>query len=225
MDFETVFLQHIARSWDKQKTLGELIKDSPRWDFDMEMGVLSFAGSYGFKVQLLGSESTRSETWMWAWANKASNIPPNLLKSALAVRKFGEINQVEALTKPQFPLGEKINGATLAMVACGICRANGLYRGPYEGGAMLLLIQDNDYPRRTYDPIQRIAHIFPQLIATVPFSDHRTALYHYCQSYGLAVQSEPQELVALAKDGAALQATFDAQGRLSSLKTTFNDKQ
>src|SRR4051794_35350571 len=46
----------------------------PRWDYDQTMERLSFSDNAGevrveFSAIIIGSFSTKSQTWKWAWAN------------------------------------------------------------------------------------------------------------------------------------------------------------
>lgn len=219
MDFDQLWLRCVARSWDKQMALADLLHDNPSWNFSMDSGMLSFSNGHRFKAQILGTESEISHTWLWAWANDASGIPPNLLQAPLAVKAFGSKYQIAALTTPELALDSQIDGNKLALISSQIGQGDAIYRGPYDGGAVFLFIKDKTYPKPTETPIQRIAMKFPQLIANVPLPDHRTVLQHYCQSYGLTVQTKPGKLVATAPNGKTLEASFDQLGRLSKLET------
>lgn len=218
MKFKDLFLQHIGRSWDKQKALGELIHGSGRWDFDMRSGTLKFANSYTFKIQLVGTESTISNTWLWSWANAGSEIPLNMLHASLVARDFGEKNDVKELITPKIPLSNEVNGGTLLMVVCGLYSGNAFYRGPHETGALLMLIKDPNFPQMEMHPIRRIVEIFPLMLTYVPITDQRTALYHYVQSYGITPQADGEAMTAQHNDGLSLRATFDHKDRLINLK-------
>ncbi len=218
MNFKDVFLQHIGRSWDKQMTLSELIGGSPHWEYDLAAGTLAFQDSYTFKIQLIGTEGWRSNTWLWAWANTGSHFPSNLVQASLDIKAFGVKNRIMPLRTAKLPLGDRINGSTLSLLACGICQGDAIYRGPDDKGALFMLIKDDAYPLPTYHPIQRVAEIFPRMIGSVHLDDPRTALKHYLESYGLTPQIEGKTLVAQHSDGSELRATFDTIGRLQNFE-------
>ena len=88
---------------------------------------------------------------------------------------MGEERLISELTEPQLPLGE-INGHFFGMIAVGVCQANAYYRGPYDGGAAFLLINDEAFPRNTDPPLQRIASVFPQAISGIDIPNHKLAL-------------------------------------------------
>ena len=60
------------------------------WGVDMDRGTITFGDDYEFPMQILGTFSFSSQTWLWAWANEASQIPKNLLKDSLELKKYGE---------------------------------------------------------------------------------------------------------------------------------------
>jgi len=66
-----LFSVHAASVLERQLRLGTLIGDQHQWTFDMASGRLQFNEQHSFPVQLLGSESEESNTWLWAWANAA----------------------------------------------------------------------------------------------------------------------------------------------------------
>lgn len=51
-------------------------------------------------TQHIGTFGLKSKTWMWAWANYASNIPEELLQASLQVKEFGEKAGIGKLTEP-----------------------------------------------------------------------------------------------------------------------------
>ena len=75
------FVADSSRDLDrKQADLGERfgLGRHARWDYDQAAGLLTFADACG-RIQIeaevvnIGSFSTKSQTWRWAWAN--SSVP------------------------------------------------------------------------------------------------------------------------------------------------------
>lgn len=206
----------LVYSLDKQIQLADLISELP-WHFDTATGLLSFGPRQHWQSQLLGTVSQASNTWLWAWANTASNIPAHLLIASFALKAYGEQHGIPELTTPQLPL-DQIDGHTLALLASGICEANAYYRCPYEGGALFVLIMDETFPKCTDPPLQRIATVFPQAIASLEIPDHQLALRGYLDSYGLAHEVVGNQIVVKEGGEPVLTATFDEQNRLTNLE-------
>jgi hypothetical protein len=178
-----LYLRHAASSFDKQLHLSQVV-GSCEWQLDLGSGQLSFGNQYHWQAQVLGTEAEESNTWLWAWANQASQIPPQVLGAALTLRLLGEHRQIPALTEPQVLLDD-FDGHFLAMIGSGICRASAYYRAPYEGGAAYLLIKDDAFPLCSDAPVARIASVFPQAISSLEIPDHKVAFIGYLEFYGL----------------------------------------
>jgi hypothetical protein len=213
---DTRSLRKIARSFDHQLWLSHCISDAD-WQFDSVSGLISFTNQCSWHAQLLGTESATSGTWLWAWANSESGIPAHLLVASLALKAYGEHHGIPELTTPQLPL-DQIDGHTLALLASGICEANAYYHCPYEGGALFVLIMDENFPKCTDPPLQRIATVFPQAIASLEIPDHRLALASYLDHYGLGHEQDGDKLVVKESGEAVLTATVDEHNRLTNLE-------
>jgi hypothetical protein len=212
---DALFQKHVASSLDKQLHLQELVGEEPRWQLDMETGRISFGARYSFAIQALGTESALDGTWLWAWANEASDIPERLLESARALKRFGEEKQVPELTQPLLTVGE-LDGHKLSMIASGACRADAYYRGPYEGGAVFVLIQDTSFPAGDENTIWRIASTFTQVLANFPVN-HRKAFVEYLHYYGLKGKCDGLSITVQGPEGRVLKTEFDEAGRLLKL--------
>lgn len=217
MNYAELLHRCAAPAWDKQMFLGDLIKDEPRWDSDLSKGVLIF-GSQTFRVQVLGSESEVSGTWLWGWANSKSNLPPSSFMAANQLRAYGEQYGIAELTTAYHDRSNTLNGHTLSMIASMVCAGNAYYRAPYEGGAVFLLIRDPAFPPQNYDPITRIPLYFPQVLQAAGLRDHRLALYSYLDYYQAQINNTTTELIGTFPDGRSIRANFDVLGRLASLK-------
>ncbi len=217
MTFQALFEEHAATSLDKQFALSQVIGDAD-WQLDLDAGTISFGPGLTFPVQVLGTESEYSHTWLWGWANTQSNLPAHLLQAAYQLRELGTRERVPELTDAEMDLAQ-VTGHEIAMVASGICRADCYYRGPYAGGAVFVLI-DAPIVRQHSDtsPLHLIS-VFNQLISTFAM-DHRRALVAYLIYKGYTPTATTTGLDAIAPDGAVLHARFDSLGRLPELTTS-----
>jgi len=81
--------RHAVASFDKQLHLSELVAEED-WHLDLVSGLLLFCDRFAWHAQLLGTEAEETHTWLWAWANETSHIPPYLLQTALQMKALGE---------------------------------------------------------------------------------------------------------------------------------------
>ena len=222
MTLQELLTQYGAISFEKQQFLGKLLGENPPdWLFSMTDGTLSFEKMYTLKIQLLGTESDVTNSWLWAWANEGSNIPPHLLKVANLMREYGKQQGIATFTsKEAVAMNNLFQGHNLSLVASGISGANAYYRGPYEGGALFMIITDERFPVDTRHPIQRIVITFPQFLQAYGYLNHKAALMAYCVAHEIPMNIEEKSLTAEHSDCTKLTATFDEQGRLGKLTTT-----
>ncbi|MEM1110000.1 MAG: DUF6882 domain-containing protein [Planctomycetota bacterium] len=211
----SLFDQHAVETYDKQSRLNDLVGHMD-WELSMDEGVLRFGDQYQWNVQVLGTESTESGTWLWAWGNQASEISEKLLTSANRLRELGKSKNISELCDPQLSTREH-DGHFWATLATGLFKANAYYRAPYEAGAVYLMISDERYPSPNTDLCGRLRLIFPQAISSCPIRDHKFAFINYAQSLGLSVQEQDGTLSARDDEGNELLAEFDDWLRLIRL--------
>jgi hypothetical protein len=114
-----------------------------RWDWNQDSAELVFSndGIPGViaRIVFVGSFSTRSETWLWAWAN--FNLVEAVRKPLIAVRDYGEQKDFLPLTIPKW-LATQEDGWHMAAVAARILGAEGVYRTPSDYGFTFMLLHD-----------------------------------------------------------------------------------
>ena len=213
--------QHAATSLEKQWALSDLFGDH-NWNLDLEQGVLTITGVQGtqlFAVQVLGTESEYDSTWLWGWANIDSGIPLSLLRCANELRELGREQGIAEFTEPEIGL-MVVDGTQLSLIASGICEAFGYYRGPYEGGAVFLILDAPTAHLQVETSAVRVINVFTQLISAVPVN-HKRAFLAYMHDKGYRCQStDTGDVEVYSAADPVLCATFDAQDRLTKIEAT-----
>lgn len=114
-----------------------------RWDYDLDAATLTFSENKVPRVVasivVVGSTSSNSNTWLWAWANES--IPKQASERLAEVLKFGESEQIDALTIDRLEDDEHL-GWELTAVAARILKAKGAYRCPSERGFLYVAFTD-----------------------------------------------------------------------------------
>ncbi len=104
---------------------------SKRWDLSLAQGDLIFTFEDGViatcPAQVIGSFAPAESTWLWAWANPS--IPDALKQDSSRVRHYGQEHKIARLTSAEWP-GSEADGWDMAALACKLCEAQGIYRGP-----------------------------------------------------------------------------------------------
>jgi hypothetical protein len=214
MTLEALFNIHAAASLDKQFALDKAV-GTAAWQLDLDTGRLRFGNGQTFHVQLLGTESHHTDTWLWSWANPSIG-GGEIVQAAEQLREYGAEHGIAELTEPELPL-ERAEGHYLAMVATGLRESDAYYRAPYEGGAAFLLLTAPELRRHSDDSPMHLHRVFTQLIASLECS-HRPAFEAYLRYKGYSYTEAENEIRAQSPRGEKLTAVFDPEGRLTELQ-------
>jgi hypothetical protein len=114
-----------------------------RYDWDQEKGELIFSNdgipAVIAKIDFVGSFSSKSNTWLWAWAN--FHLLENVRLQVEKVREFGEAQGFPRLTTAKW-VAEESDGWEMSAVAARVLDAKGIYLSPRDGGATFMIIKE-----------------------------------------------------------------------------------
>lgn len=170
-DWLKVFSACLGKVMVIQQNAGKYVVKDQNWNVDFSKGIISF-GNDTYPVQLIGSESNSSNTWMWGW-NNVNNFPESLVSLANEMLSKGDEWELDPLRVPQFDLNDVFNGHNLSIVACGISKDDYFYyRGPHNGGAVFLAV--GNVPAEVFAPINisEFANLTMQCVQQFPI-DHK----------------------------------------------------
>ena len=205
--------RYAALAYDKQADLYEVIGDTT-WNVDMNPGTIAFGPQLVFPMQILGSFSHASSTWLWAWANEQSNLPAHLLTEAWQLRQYGEQHGIEMLTTSDFDATEH-DLHVIGSIASGMFGASAYYLANYGQGTMLLTVRSEQIDQLAANDFARISHAFTQAISVFEMR-HLPAFIHYLTQKGYTVTGSASTVSATMGAG-TLTASFDSMGRLANL--------
>jgi len=200
-------------AFDKQLDLGEVIGDSS-WNVDMTKGEISFGTNLVFPIQVLGTFSHSSETWLWAWANTKSGLSESVTELAQQLKKYGEENGIDLLRNSEFD-ATKDDLHLIGLIASGIFNTSGYYIADYGQGTMVVTIESDKVDKIRKDNHHRILTVFPQLISQFEMN-HKLALKNYLTDKGYNISENGTKLTA-TKNGQTITAEFDELSRLTKL--------
>ena len=135
--------------YDRQEALKSTFKlDSwERYYYDQEAGTLTFSsddiGGFIADMEVVGSISNGSGTWMWSWANPT--ILDQVRRGMDQVRVYGEANGFEKLRNAEWS-GNERDGWEMTAVAAYILKAEGAYRAPDDDGALFMILSNVRWP-------------------------------------------------------------------------------
>ena len=141
-NFSTFLHEAVHRLKDLNEKCEEEFRISswPRWNYDLDRGTLTFSQDGQPKVvaaiQVVGSTSLSSGTWLWGWANQS--LPLCVTIEVEKVRAFGQLENLLELTQAMRPADELV-GWEMTAVAAKLLGAKGAYRCPGENGVVYLI--------------------------------------------------------------------------------------
>ncbi|HEY2911525.1 MAG TPA: hypothetical protein VGI99_14835 [Gemmataceae bacterium] len=228
MDQQLLDLYHrfVGRAFDRQLRFAEFQErkaPAADWTYDTETAALTF-GKLRFEAPLVGSHAEHNDSWLWSWANRTVKLSITNRALGDTIRALAHRAMVPEFAKNAFPiepvLGEHLSAEAVHVfgaVLVGELDYDSYFIAPYDDGRLLLMIRDDRLRSAEKHPLARVLSVFPQVIASLPVLDPRTALIEYAKSYGL-VASETADGVNIAGTGPGeLTASFDARNRLKSL--------
>ena len=129
----------------KQATLGERFDlwQHKRWDWNQDRAEIVFSNdgvpAVVADLAFVGSLSSRSNTWMWSWANQS--LAPAIVGDMALVRDHGDALDRPHLTVPIWP-AEASDGWAMAAVAAHVLQADGAYRTPTDDGYLHMVLRN-----------------------------------------------------------------------------------
>lgn len=110
------------------------------------------------KVPIVGSISSKSDTWLWSWANPHFNEVE--IGPICAVRDFGVREGITKLTEEKWTADEG-DGWEMTSVSARLLEAQGAYISPSASGGLFLLYDGLEFipeeEKQGYRPLKREA--------------------------------------------------------------------
>ena len=118
------------------------IDEYERWDWYQDTGKLVFSDGGRPRVEadidFVGSVSTKTHSWMWAWANPS--LAENIKRRSREMRALGEQNWYHDLASATWPADESDGWEMTALMAQTL-GSIGAYRTPGEHGFTFMVLQ------------------------------------------------------------------------------------
>lgn len=231
MDEQLIALyhRHIATAFDRNLRLAEFVAlkaEKVKWKYEVATAELVCGPKLKFEAPLLGTHARANDSWLWAWSNRN-------LKLTLTNRALGDLVRVTAhrlglsmFAHPGFSL-EPLLGPELtkyAAVVLGAVLSRELEFDTYhiekeKGYDSTILMRDDRLKTAERYALHRVLTVFPKVVKALPVFDHRAALTHFAQDYGLTANTLSGALTISDGKG-TLTATFDDRDRLTKLNGT-----
>ncbi len=211
----TAYLEQYALvSLEKQDRMAMLIGEHLH-ELDLDAGTIRFSSELVFPMQVLGTESDNTVTWLWAWADEQTEIPDNLLDASRRLRDWGSKEGLNEFTSPSIDL-DRADGNAIALIASQVAGASCFYRDSYEGGAVYLLLFDKTIDSRPSFDRTRLVRGLSDILSRYDLN-HRNTLESYFRLKGLSPSAQDLVISCELDSGERLVAEFDRKGRLTKI--------
>lgn len=212
---ENDFLEKFgASALEKQRNLYD-VTGGLSWNVDMDKEEITFGDHLTFPMQVLGSFSHSSETWLWIWENKAGGYAESVMKQALLLKQYGEENNIDLLAVGKFDAVEN-DLHLIGMIAVEMFNGSGYYLGNYGQGTMVVTIKSDIIDKVESEELARILTIFPELISTFEIQNHKNAFTNYLTQKGYQLTLNGNEIKA-EKNENVINAVFNENNLLTKL--------
>lgn len=215
--FWDLFDNFAPLSIDKQRDFADLTEGIP-WSFNLEKGIIMFE-DYTFPMQVYGSFSKSSGTWLWAWENQHLQQTPKIIANAVLLKQLGERFDISHLTVPQYDSNEN-ELYDLGLIACGMFGQDGYFLADYGQGIMLLTVTFSDEIKEEFEEIgiEREVTVIGEFLEQYEVSNQIDAIEAYLYLKGFNVTMANKEMFAEA-DGKFMKIGFNEDNFLTSLDT------
>lgn len=215
--FWDLFDNFAPLSIDKQRDFADLTEGIP-WSFNLEKGIIMFE-DYTFPMQVYGSFSKSSGTWLWAWGNQHLLQTPDIIANSLLLKQLGERFDISHLTVSQYDSNEN-ELYDLGLIACGMFGQDGYFLADYGQGIMLLTVTFSDEIKEEFEEIgiEREVTVIGEFLEQYEVSNQVDALEAYLRLKGYKVTISDKEILAEA-DGKFMKIGFNEDNFLTSLDT------
>ena len=226
-DFHQVFSATLGKMATVQNRFADIVGNLD-WNADFDSCEIAF-GDQIYKIQLIGSESDVSDTWLWGFANQ-SGLSPEATAFSHDILRAGREWGLQAFSEPSFELDETFNGHTLCIAACGAADENLCYYGcRHDKGCAFVAIMDA--PDLLFEPLS--THEFVKIASDCiqDFDvDHKIFIKSFLEFNGVKFDENTQKGGFLKKGKDEIVAKFDKEllikfddkGRISEFKYEFD---
>lgn len=215
-DFHQVFSATLGKMATVQNRFADIVGNLD-WNVDFDSCEIAF-GDQIYKIQLIGSESDVSDTWLWGFANQ-SGLSPEATAFSYEILRAGREWGLQAFSEPSFELDEMLSGHNLSIAACGAAGENLCYYGcEHDNGCAFVAIMDA--PAWVFEPLG--AHEFVKTASSCIQNhdvDHKIFIKSFLEFNGVKFDENVEKSGLFKKSKDEIVAKFDKE-----LLIKFDDK-
>ena len=212
--FRGLLIEHALAAFERQQHAEELIAGRD-WAVDLEAATIAFDQGPRASIDLIGTESTRDHSWLWAWSNPSLALPPAALAASERLAELGRGLGVGELETPRLELAGLLSAYTLGAVATGLLDAEAYYRAPTGQALVLLLLRGPEFVLPALDALTFTRTL---TLGAGQFElEHQPAIAAYLRRRGGRIEVEGSRWAVALPTGEAVRLSFDPHERLAGI--------
>lgn len=215
MQVDQLFNHYGSLGFEVQRHLASELERATNSLVDLQEGTIDLGDAGRWSVEVIGSAS--GGTWLWGWANEASQLPPAAVEHVTRLRDG--MDGVTAMTTPQPSLDEHVQPHRLCLLATHFVGFKGYLGLPNGPGEVFLGITDPTFPVDPRPALHRFVMTVPPFVADFDVPDHRTLVETHARNRGLAVADGDERSLQFAGPAGEATFTFDEHDRLTDLSS------
>jgi hypothetical protein len=209
--FNELARERVMRAYVRQVAFEGAVGDDD-WTLDQETGLLVIGDTLKLPIQILGSYSAGSRTWLWAWANPS--VDDALVEKSRELLEFGRTHDVPEFLEAEFSLGKNDESDVVAMVSSDVLGGSAYYPAAHSGGRLFMLpdIPSDLMTPRTPSVIEMISAV----TVGSPYGQSRDSVVRFLSELGMR-WDERDGMLRLSDSQSSGTIAFDELGRLANL--------
>ncbi|HEY9261031.1 DUF6882 domain-containing protein [Chitinophaga sp.] len=198
---------------DKQWSLQDVIGNKSG-KINAAKGRIKFGLWHSFPVQILGTYTISSKTFLWAWAATHPFVPSDLIQQALQLKSYGIKNGIGMLSKELFT-AEKLHLYLIGSIASGMFDASSYHLVKGKDSITVVSLNGGTIKNKKLTDQDLTDLVIPEWFSWFEMVDERNAINTYLTAKNYEITWEGEEMVArLGKD--EIRAVFDGERKLVS---------
>ena len=210
--FRELVEQHAVTAMLCQQRLLRLTGEEAAWSADLDEGRFTI-GSWRFRADVLGTESSASGAWLWSWANPSLR-PEQTLSAGLLWQLGTRYGVPELAAEGEVPLSA-IDAHLAGIAGVGEASADGYYVGPDGERAVVFLVRHPGLADAPFTPVDLLGAMNALTVGGLPF-DTAAALEAFAAAplEGFSVTTERRQIRLGGPGGSAAIFELDRRGRV-----------
>jgi hypothetical protein len=213
--FKEMLIGSALASAERQSIAGGVI-GGRAWSVDLRARHITFDNGPQLAADLLGTESSTDQTWLWAWANPELTLSEDHLGPARQLTGLGAEAGARELTEGRLEFRDSLSIHQLGAVASGLLHAGAYFLAP-DGPFVALLILYG--PELELPPLDGSALTQTLMSSLGQFElEHQPAIAAYLAHRGARAEKTSETWAVELPTGEHLVLRFDAQRRLAGIE-------